>query len=168
MRNKNCPRSEHSKGGKKTNIGFTVLELLVVISIIGLLVSVILVVVANAREKSRDTKRVSDMRQMLTGLEVFFNTNHGYPSSSGGAPQNMTPGYVGTLPSAPLPADGICGNTNNYTNQPYNDYYYEATGTSNITNGLTVWSDYNYYFCLGKQAGDISPGTKTLTPKGLR
>jgi prepilin-type N-terminal cleavage/methylation domain-containing protein len=57
-----------TKKGKKK--GFTLIELLVVIAIIGLLATLAIVSMSSARAKARDAKRVSDIRQMSTILDV--------------------------------------------------------------------------------------------------
>ena len=65
--------------------GFTLIELLVVIAIIGILATIVLVSLNTARQKARDTRRVSDMRQVALALEMYYddNTSTGYPGSSG-------------------------------------------------------------------------------------
>src|SRR3989344_4422772 len=62
--------------------GFTLIELLVVIAIIGLLSTLAVVALNNAREKSRDAKRVSDIKQVQTALELYFADNSGYPPAA--------------------------------------------------------------------------------------
>jgi len=50
--------------------GFTLIELLVVIAIIGLLSTLAIVSLNGARAKARDAKRISDVRQMASILEI--------------------------------------------------------------------------------------------------
>jgi len=60
---------------RKDNSGFTLVELLVVIAIIGLLASIILINVSSARAKARDAKRVANIQQLQTALELYFDAN---------------------------------------------------------------------------------------------
>jgi len=57
------------------NRGFTLIEMLVVVAIIGLLSSTILIGLGNARGKARDARRISDLRQIQTGLENYYSEN---------------------------------------------------------------------------------------------
>lgn len=62
--------------------GFTLIELLVVISIIGLLASIVLVSLNSARAKARDVKRLSELRQVQTALELYFSDHDSYPGTT--------------------------------------------------------------------------------------
>lgn len=64
--------------------GFTLIELLVVISIIGLLSSIVLASLNSARIKARDTRRMADLEQIRTALELYYDSNGYYPQSGCG------------------------------------------------------------------------------------
>ena len=66
----------------KKQKGFTLIELLIVIAIIGILAGVVLVALSRSRVKSRDAKRVADLRQIATALEVYYSENESYPVST--------------------------------------------------------------------------------------
>lgn len=87
--------------------GFTLIELLVVIAIIGILSSVVLASLNSARQKARDAKRISDVKQLQLALELYFDSNGGYPSAITTATL-VTPGYIATIPKPPA---GVAGET---------------------------------------------------------
>ena len=64
--------------------GFTLIELLVVISIIGLLSSIVLASLSTARARARDTRRIEDLRQIQTALELYFSDYGKYPEPARG------------------------------------------------------------------------------------
>ncbi|MEI7765045.1 MAG: prepilin-type N-terminal cleavage/methylation domain-containing protein [bacterium] len=67
----------------KSNKGFTLVELLVVISIISLLSSIVLVALGNVRVKARDAVRVSDVKQLARAFQLAADSNGGvYPSNA--------------------------------------------------------------------------------------
>lgn len=82
---------------KKSFPGFTLIELLVVIAIIGLLSTVIAAPITEARKKGRDSKKISDIRSIITALNIYADDNGGqYPASIDG----LVPRYLPNIPSA--------------------------------------------------------------------
>jgi general secretion pathway protein G len=66
------------KQNKRQSKGFTLLELLVVISIIGILLALGTVAFSTAQKKSRDAKRRGDVKAMRDGFEQYYAQNGGY------------------------------------------------------------------------------------------
>lgn len=62
---------------KKIKKAFTLVELLVVISIIGILATLTLASFTTAQKQTRDTQRKSDLKQYQTLLENYANTHSG-------------------------------------------------------------------------------------------
>ncbi len=60
---------------------FTLIELLIVVAIIGILASIVLVSISNARLKARDAKRLTHMQSVQSALEIYFLENDRYPTS---------------------------------------------------------------------------------------
>lgn len=59
--------------------GFTLVEILVVMVIIGILASLIAGNFVGTRLKARDSKRKNDINQVKSSLEAFYNDHHAYP-----------------------------------------------------------------------------------------
>lgn len=70
---------------KSMKKGFTLIELLVVISIIGILATVILSSLSEARVKAEDARTAAVIREFRNGLELFYTDNGHYPDSRHGA-----------------------------------------------------------------------------------
>ena len=80
--------------------GFTLIELLVVIAIIGILSSVVLASLNSARQKSRDSRRVADVKQIQNALELFYDASSTYPA----ALSSLAPTYISVIPTDPQTA----------------------------------------------------------------
>jgi len=87
----------------KRQSGFTLLELLVVIGIIGLLVSIIVVNLTGTRRRARDTKRIADIRQLQTAAEDYYGKNGKYPAIIGDL---VTGAQIPIWPTDPLAPSG--------------------------------------------------------------
>ncbi len=156
---------------KQKHNGFTLIELLVVISIIGILSTLAVVSLNNARVKARDAKRVADLRQVLTALELYASDNDGYPAAtnlvlgegtalslSKNSGFSATPSgtvYMGKVPANPSPG-GSDYRYSSYTSP-------EATTACNI--GPCTW--FNITFSIEEQTGGYSAGVHIANPNGM-
>jgi prepilin-type N-terminal cleavage/methylation domain-containing protein len=137
---------------------FTLIELLVVIAIIGMLASVILVALGSARAKARDARRLVDLAQIRTGLEIYKDQASGYPDDAV---------WDSSLISG---AQISCDNHSYFTipNDPSGDsYIYTADGTTTTgCGGSDVWSTYEVQFEMEQSSNLGPPGTYYLNPGG--
>jgi type II secretion system protein G len=139
--------------------GFTLIELLVVIAIIALLASIVVSSLQSARRKANDTRRLADVQQIRTALELWYDTNGSYPpyteNECGGTEGYTTSGNnflqqlvtAGLLPEYPVdPAGTNC----NYqyaplsSNQGYVVYVkfqsLPRTGACSVGDTASGWS----------------------------
>lgn len=86
---------------KKGTRGFTLIELLVVIAIIGVLASIVLASLNTARKKSRDARRLADIKQLQLALELYFDANSSsYPAGTS-LSAVQTQGFIPVVPADP-------------------------------------------------------------------
>jgi prepilin-type N-terminal cleavage/methylation domain-containing protein len=67
----------------KNSKGFTIVELLIVIVVIGILAALVLNSFRGVQERARDTERRTDQNSVATQLEVYYTDNGGYPQFTG-------------------------------------------------------------------------------------
>lgn len=106
--------------------GFTLVELLVVVAIIGLLTGMVVISIQHVKAKARDAQRVSDINSIATALALYHNDFNTYPVYDGYIEKTVDPGnplYDGLVVAGgairALPTDPL--NTGNYR------YYYQST-----------------------------------------
>jgi len=128
------------------NRGFTLIELLVVIAIIGILSSVVLASLNSARQKSRDARRISDVKQLQLALEMYYDSNNGYPTTAQGVAVLSTDGYLPVVPSDPQDGD---------------PYEYAADGTSNYVLQSTLEANHS---ALGSDVDGVAGALFTGSP----
>ncbi|MEJ0021310.1 MAG: hypothetical protein WDN47_01870 [Candidatus Doudnabacteria bacterium] len=103
-----------------------------------------------------DARRMADVHQLMTGLELFYNDNNRYPASLNGTanPNDGNPKwstYISTWPTAPVPAGGTC-------TQAQNTYTYQQ---------LNSGQSYQLTFCLSADIAGYTAGVKTASPSGI-
>ncbi len=163
--------------------GFTLVELLIVIAIIGILSTMAVVNLSAAKSKARDAQRIQDIKAIQIALELYYADNDRYPSSqdcgSVGATnpdhnwcnsvQTLSGGhwikhiginaldqYFATEPIDPLPDPSA-------THQPVDGgtYFYFSHGFESATSGPGQW--YLIVFGLEHYGSDLEnlPGVQT-------
>ncbi len=71
------------------NSAFTLVELLVVISIVGVLIALSAFGLQGARETSRDSRRKADLEAIRSGIEIYKSDCNSYPAVvNSGSPLN--------------------------------------------------------------------------------
>jgi len=79
----------------KINKGFSLIELLVVISIIGVLTTVLMMNFVGSRERARDAQKIQNLNSIKNALRMYYNDNQGYPTSVSSIVG--TSGYIASL-----------------------------------------------------------------------
>lgn len=140
--------------------GFTLIELLVVVAIIALLSTLAIVALGSAREKARDAKRLSDIKQVQTALELYYTDQNGYPTGTalvlGGA-------SAGCLGAGGFAVTGACTNPVYMGNVPANP----APGGADYS--YTVGTNaYAITFSLEGASGGLQLGPHTASQAGIQ
>lgn len=88
--------------------GFTLVELLTVVAIIGILATIITLNLTEAQKKSRDAKRKSDLTQIASALETYKADNKIYIETAtftdiATSLASLLPNYIASIPVDPRP-----------------------------------------------------------------
>ncbi|MBI2484360.1 prepilin-type N-terminal cleavage/methylation domain-containing protein [Candidatus Uhrbacteria bacterium] len=151
---------------------FTLVELLITIGIIGILATVTAVSIGNARAKARDSKRLTEIKQIQNALTLYQNENQAFPDSGDvvlivgngeneyGLLCNTATGFhkkkedcgdsqifIGTMPGDPL------------GNDPY--FYKYKSDSNNLNNYIMT-------FNLEAGTGNLTKGAYEATSAGIR
>ena len=77
--------------------GFTLIELMVVVLIVGLLSGLVIVNVNNSRIAARDARRIADLGTISSALAQYYADKHAYPASR----DDLKLTYISIIPKDP-------------------------------------------------------------------
>jgi general secretion pathway protein G len=128
---------------KKQRQGFTLIEILIVVAIIAILASVVLIGLGPTQRAGRDARRLSDLREIQNGLELFYNKCGYYPGTiASGACATTAPTKWSDLNTAlsgvgvgSLPNDPNANQSYGYYEYNSNDSYILGAALEDPSNG---------------------------------
>lgn len=110
--------------------GFTILELVIVITVIGILASMAFIGIASSQARGRDTARAADIDTLHNQLEAYYTDKGGYPNTLSttllpGLPPDalLDPDGANIVINPPASSQAAAAATTNPTGSP-NDYTY--------------------------------------------
>lgn len=136
----------------KQDNGFTLIEILVAIAIIGVVFGVIINSVEIIRRNARDTRRQSDLRNIQSALQQYYADRQSYP------PLNSLPSPFNDCSGVVIEGGGACAPKHTYllsvpkdpsTNQPYS--YRPMVSVQNQS--ATCNQNCHYYILCAKMEG---------------
>jgi general secretion pathway protein G len=87
------------KSRRQAQEGFTLIEIMVVIAIIGLLATLVVQSLRGATDKAKRTKAMADIAELKTALDRYYIDNGSYPTSDQGLNALVNPPSSGNIPA---------------------------------------------------------------------
>jgi general secretion pathway protein G len=124
---KNAPEVIAMKSRRYNQDGFTLIEIMVVILILGLLATIVVQSLRGAADKAKKTKAQADMAELKTALDRYYLDNGYYPTTDQGLSSLVSPPSSGRTP-ANYEAGGYI---ERLPTDPWgNQYFYQSDGNS--------------------------------------
>lgn len=151
--------------------GFTLIELLVVVSIIGLLSSVVLASVVNARKSGQDSGRVQALVQVRNALELYYSNNgNQYPSDQNTIESLVNGSLQSYIKAVPSNLSSVANSQYVSNGKNYELFMKPETGGQFVKNNGCDSTDYSNYnsgkgYCIGNNPSSalISTAAPSVT-----
>ncbi len=161
------------KWAQKNKNGFTIVELLIVVVVIGILASIVTVAYSGITQSARDSKRQADMKSIESALELYHLDNGGYPACNntpyvpGGTSNrvcpmsslvsSLVPKYMSSIPVDPINsgndiyryAVGYKKTTATGFSSDLSDNFITGMKLETVSTVVSGWTSPNYYTYLG-------------------
>lgn len=87
---------------RKGQAGFTLIELIVVVAILGILTAILIPNFVRARSSSKLATCQLDLRNIAAGLELYYVENQSYPPVANWDSSLIAGGYMRAVPRSPM------------------------------------------------------------------
>jgi general secretion pathway protein G len=114
---------------RQQQAGFTLIEIMVVILILGLLATLVVQSLRGATDKAKRTKAMADIAELKTALDRYYIDNGSYPTGDQGLQALVTPPAQGNQPQTANYEEG--GYIRRIPLDPWNNaYVYQSDGNT--------------------------------------
>lgn len=167
-----CKKLNAGRTFVRNERGFTMPEILITVGIIGVVSSIGTVSYESARAKARDVKRVSDLKQIQTAVEFYFENHGSYPGDHEAGDEGLVLGLEDTKSLSDAGFAAETDGTVYMMNVPKNPepggspYVYRSlqSGGENCTGDC---GNYAMLFTLERGSGSYAAGPHAITPTGV-
>ena len=154
VRGKDGVLKGQGQGGRWLTV---VIVIFIGIMVVGILSSVVLASLNSAREKSRDARRISDVKQLQLALELYYDDTGSYPTEN--SFKNLSPRYLTIIPTDP-----IGGNYNYSYCSP--DTYHLGTSLEGLGNTYLNRDADAQFLCEGDSINGLDSGKCSVSDSG--
>lgn len=145
----------------KKQKGFTLIEMLIVVAIIGILSALILVGLSQFRSRGRDARRIADLKQVQNALEIYYTRNSFYPTAPAGNASQKWAALTAAITGAGIGLNQVPQDPLATASNGVSYYYQDCNSSQNYVVAATLEDVNNQAFrdsAKGSSAGSCTFG----------